>query len=159
VWRKLWSFSRKKFIGQNFDMMSTIISYPALLVPFPSQPSRIKAYTPLFVPLRSLENPSLWITCLAFHPPRKEMIFFLWSLIGFRRWPLSQPGRRTSQWKILPIPSSNKCGSILGYHRPSSSIGTIGSSTHFGRVFGHCWTPSSLNPLFSTHKQMTKHSS
>jgi hypothetical protein len=33
---------------------------------------------------------------------------------------------------------------------------TIGSSTHFGRVSGHCWTPSSLNPLLSTPKQTTK---
>jgi hypothetical protein len=54
------------------------------------------------------------------------------------------------------ISSSNKCGSILGYHRPSSSTRTTGSSTHFGRVSGHCWTPSSLNPLLSTPKQMTK---
>jgi hypothetical protein len=66
-------------------------------VPFPSQPSRSKAYTPLFLLPRSLGNPSQWITCLAFHPPSKEMIVYLWSLIGFRRWPSSQPTRRISQ--------------------------------------------------------------
>jgi hypothetical protein len=36
------------------------------------------------------------------------------------------------------------------------SIRTTGFSTHFGRVSGHCWTPSSLNPLLSTHKPMAK---
>jgi hypothetical protein len=38
-------------------------------------------------------------------------------------------------------------------------IGTTGSSTHFGRVSGHCWTPSSLNPLPSALKWMAKQSS
>ena len=52
--------------------------------------------------------------------------------------------------------SSNKCGCISGYHIPSSLIGTTGSSTHFGRVSGHCWTPSSLNPLPSTLKPMSR---
>jgi hypothetical protein len=37
-----------------------------------------------------------------------------------------------------------------------TSIGTTGSSTHFGQVSGHCWTPSSLNPLFSTPKLMVR---
>jgi hypothetical protein len=92
-------------------------------------------------------------------PPSKAMIVYLWSLISFRRWPSSQPTRRTSQWQILPISSWNECGSILGYHRPSSPNGTTGSSAHFGQVFGHCWTPSSLNPLLSTPKQMSKHRS
>jgi hypothetical protein len=48
----------------------------------------------------------------------------------------------------------NECGSIFGYHIPSSPTRTAGSSTHFGRVSGHCWTPSSLNPLITTPKQM-----
>jgi hypothetical protein len=68
-----------------------------LPVPLPSQPSRSKAYTPLFLLPRSLGNPSQWITCLAFHPPSKAMTVYLWSLIGFRRWPSSQPARRISQ--------------------------------------------------------------
>jgi hypothetical protein len=51
------------------------------------------------------------------------------------------------------------CGSILGYHRPSSHIGIVGSSTHFGRVSGRYWTPSSLNPLLSTPKPMAKQKS
>jgi hypothetical protein len=42
------------------------------------------------------------------------------------------------------------CVGPLGYHRPSSPIGTASSSAHFGQVSDHCWTPSSLNPLFST---------
>jgi hypothetical protein len=61
-----------------------------------------------------------------------------------------QPARRISEWKILPSTSSNECGSILGYHIPSSLTKTTSSSSHFGRVFGHCWTPISLNPLLST---------
>ena len=114
-------------------------------------------HTPLFLLLRGLGNPSRWITCPTFHPPRKTMITYLWWLIDFRRWPFSQPARRASQRQILPSSSLNKCGSILGYHKPSSPIETTGSSTHFGRVFGHCWTPSSLNPLPSTLKPMVKH--
>jgi hypothetical protein len=131
AWRKLWSFSRNIFIGQNFDKMLASISDLTLHVPFPSQPSKSKAYTPLSLSLRILWNPSLWITCLAFHTPSKEMIVYLWSLIGFQRWSSSQPTRITSQWKILPSSSSNECGSILGYHRPSSPTGTTISSAPF----------------------------
>jgi hypothetical protein len=64
------------------------------------------------------------------------MITYFWWLISFRRWPFSQPVRRESSWHILPRSSSNECGSILGYHRPSSLIGTPGSSTNFGQVSG-----------------------
>jgi hypothetical protein len=46
------------FIGQNFKRTSTIISDLSLPVTFPSQPSRSKAYTPLFLLPRSLGNPS-----------------------------------------------------------------------------------------------------
>jgi hypothetical protein len=156
AWRKLWSFFRNIFIGQDFDRTSTSILDLALLVPLPSQPSRSKAYTPFFLLPRILGNPSQWIICLAFCPPSKAMTAYLWSLIGFRRWPSSQPTRRTPQRQILPSSSSNECGSILGYHRPSSLTGTTGSSTHFGRVSSHCCTPSSLNTLLSTPKQTTK---
>jgi hypothetical protein len=156
AWRKLWLFYRNIFIGQNFNRTSTSISILALPVPFPSQPSRSKAYTPLFLLPRGLQNPSRWITCLAFHPPRKAMIVYLWWLIDFQRWPFSQPARRELQQQILSRSSSNACGSILGYHEPSSLIGTTGSSTHFGRVSGHCWTPSSLNPVPSTLKPMAR---
>jgi hypothetical protein len=76
AWIKLWSFFRNIFIGQNFDRTSTSISYLALLVPFPSHPSRSKAYTPLFLLTRSLGNPYPWITCLAFHPSSKKMILY-----------------------------------------------------------------------------------
>jgi hypothetical protein len=34
--------------------------------------------------------------------------------------------------------------------------GQVGSSTHSGRASGHCWTPSSPNPLPSTPRQMAK---
>jgi hypothetical protein len=110
VWRKLWSFYRNIFIGQNFDKTSTSISDLALPFSFPSQPSRSKAYTPLFLLPRGLGNPSQWITCLAFCPPRMTMIVYLWWLIGFQRWPLSQPARRASQRHILPSSSSNSVG-------------------------------------------------
>jgi hypothetical protein len=156
AWKKLWPFFINIFIGQNFDRMSTSISDLALSMSFPSQPSRSKAYTPLSLLPRSFGNPSQWITCMAFRPPSKEMTVYLWLLICFRRWPSSQPARRISQRQILPSSSSNECGSILGYHRPSSPTGTTGSSTHFGRVSSQCWTPSSLNPLLSTPKQMAK---
>jgi hypothetical protein len=57
--------------------MSASISNPALPVQLPSQPSISKAYTPLFLFLRSLGNPSQWITCLACCPPSKEMTVFV----------------------------------------------------------------------------------
>jgi hypothetical protein len=96
--RKLCLFFRTIFIGQTFDRMSTSISDPVLHVSFPTQPSKSKAYTPLFLFLRSPGNPSQWITCMAYHPPRKEMNVYLLSLISFRRWPSSQPIKRMSYW-------------------------------------------------------------
>jgi hypothetical protein len=51
------------------DVSKYIISCTAM--PFPSQPSRSKAYTPLFIFPRSLGNPSQWITCLIF-PSTKQ---------------------------------------------------------------------------------------
>ena len=137
-------------------MMSISISDIALPVSFPSQPSRSKAYTPLFLLPKFLGNPSRWITCMAFHPPSNAMIVYLWWFIIFWRWPFSHPARRASQRQILPRSSSNECGSIFGYHKTSSMIRTTGSSTHFGRVSGHYWTPSSINPLPSTLKLMAK---
>jgi hypothetical protein len=55
----------------------------------------------LYTPLPTLEKPWESISMdyiLAFCPPSKEMIVYLWSLIDFRRWPSSQPARRISQW-------------------------------------------------------------
>jgi hypothetical protein len=132
AWRKLWSFFRNIFIGQNFDRTSSSISNLALPLSLPRQPSRSKAYTPLFLFSRSLGNPSQWITCLACRPPSKEMTACLWSLIGFQRWPSSPPVRRISQRKILLSSSLNECGSTLGYHIPSYSTKTSGSSAPFG---------------------------
>jgi hypothetical protein len=83
AWRKLWSLYRNIFIGQKFDMTLASISDLALIVSLPSQPSRSKDYTPLFLLLRGLGNPSRWITCLKFHPPSKAMIMYFWWLIGF----------------------------------------------------------------------------
>jgi hypothetical protein len=136
-------------------MTSTSISDLALPVSFPSHPSRIIAYTPLFLLPRILGNKSRWITCSTFHPLIKAMNMYLWFL-GFQRWPSSQPGRIKSQWKILLISSSNNCEYILGYQIPSSPTRTIGSSSHFGQVSSHCWTTSSLNRLLSIPKLMTK---
>jgi hypothetical protein len=83
--RKMWSFYKNNFIGQNFDRTSTIISYLALFVPFLSHPSRSKDYTPLFLLPRGLGNPSRWNTCLVFRPQRKALIAYLWWFIGFQR--------------------------------------------------------------------------
>jgi hypothetical protein len=80
---KTMAILQKKNIGQNFGRMSASIYYIAFPVPFPSQPSRSKAYKTIFLLLRILGNPSQWITCLAFHPPSKEIIVYLWSLIDF----------------------------------------------------------------------------
>jgi hypothetical protein len=124
---KLWPYFRNILIGQKFDRTSTSISDISLPMPLPSQLSRSKDYTPLFIFLRSLGNPSQWITCLACHPPSKEMTVCLWSLIDFRRWPSSQPVRIMSQQQILLSSSSNECGSNLGYHKPSSSTEETGS--------------------------------
>jgi hypothetical protein len=80
---------QKKIIGQKFGRTSTSISYLSLPVQFPSQSSRRKDYTPLFLLSRGLGNPYQWITCLASCPRRKEIIVYLWWLIGFRRWKFS----------------------------------------------------------------------
>jgi hypothetical protein len=136
--------------------MSTSISGPALPALFPNRPLRNKACTPLFLLLTGPGNPSQWTTCRAFHPPSGEMTVFLWLLIAFPRWRLWPPARRASQWRPLPSSSLNECGYILGYHKPLSQIGTVGSSTHSGRASGHCWTPSSPNPLPSTPRWMAK---
>jgi hypothetical protein len=58
--------------------------------------------------------------------------------------------------ETFKISSLNGCGSIFGYNIPSPHIRIVSSSTHFGRVFSHCWTPSSLNPLPSMLKSMAK---
>jgi hypothetical protein len=154
----IWDAHYNRMVG-HFGVEKTSISNLPLHVPLPSHPSRSKDYTPLFLLLRGLGNPSQWITCLAFHRPRKAMIVYLWWLIGFQRWSFSQPARRALQWKILSISSLNECGSILGYHKPSSMIGTAGSSAHFSQVYGHFWTTISLNPLPSTLKSMAIHKS
>jgi hypothetical protein len=140
VWRKLWSFYKNIFISQNFNRTSTSISDLTLPLSLPSQPSKNKPYTPLFLLPRGLRNPSRWITCLTFRPPRKKMIMYLWWLIIFRIWSFSQPARRVSQRHILPSSSSNRCESILKYHKPSSKIGKICSLAHHGWVSGHYWT-------------------
>jgi hypothetical protein len=54
VWRKMWLIYRNIFIGQNFNRTSASLSYLALPLPLTSPPSRIKAYTPLFLLPRSL---------------------------------------------------------------------------------------------------------
>jgi hypothetical protein len=59
---KLWSSFKNIFSGPNFDWTSTSISYLTLPMPFPSRPSRIKAYTFL----GSYGSPYPWITCLVF---------------------------------------------------------------------------------------------
>jgi hypothetical protein len=74
---------QKHFIGQNFDRTSTSIYDLVLPVPLPSQPSRRKAYTPLFLFLKRCGNSSQWMTCLVFHPPSMKMTTCLWSLIDF----------------------------------------------------------------------------
>jgi hypothetical protein len=73
---KLWSFYKIIFIGQNFENTSISISYVTILVSLLRQPSRIKAYTPLFLISRGLGNPSRWITCLGFRPPEKAILPF-----------------------------------------------------------------------------------
>jgi hypothetical protein len=58
AWRKLWLFYRDIFVGQKFNRTSGSISDLSLHVPFPSHPSRIKAYKPLYLLPRGLLNPS-----------------------------------------------------------------------------------------------------
>jgi hypothetical protein len=72
------TFYRNIFIGKNFNKTSTSISDLSFLVPFPSQTSRSKTYTHLFLLPRGVGNPSRWITCLAFRPPSMTMIVYLW---------------------------------------------------------------------------------
>jgi hypothetical protein len=104
--------SENIFIGQNFDWTSASISDLALPVPLPSRPSRSKAYTPLCLFLRSRGSPSPWITCLVCHPPSTEMTVCLWSLIGFRRWPSSQPVRRLSHGRYCQALLRTSLGSL-----------------------------------------------
>ena len=129
---------------------------PALLVPFPNQPSRSKAYILHYLPLVDLGNPSPWITCWACLLLRMEMTVFSWSLTDSRRWPSWRPVRRISQQKPLLNSSLKKCGCTLGSHNLSYQIGIAGSSTHFGPAFGQCWTPSSPSPQLSIPKQMAR---
>ena len=128
----------------------------ALPAPLPNRPSRSKASIPCCLPRVDLGNPSPWITCQAFLPLRMEMTMFSWSLTGSRRWPLWWPTRRISQQKPLLNSSLNKCGCTLGSQSLSSQIGTVGSSVHFGPVFGRCWTPNSLSPQPSIPKLMAR---
>jgi hypothetical protein len=147
---------QKIFIVRNFYRTSTSISDLAMHMPSPNQPLRSKACTPLCLLPAGHGNPSQWTTCQAFLQLSREMTMFLWGLIGFLRWASSQPARRISQWRPLPISSLNECGYTSGYHRPSYHIETIGSSAHFGPASGHCWTPSSSNASPSTPKLMSK---
>jgi hypothetical protein len=142
--------------GQNFDMMSTIISSPTLPTPFPNRTLRRKECTPLYLLLKGPGNPYQWITCRAFHQPSAEMILFLWWLIIFLKWRLWPIARRESQQRPLPRSSLNECGYILGYHKPSSHIGKFGSLTHSGRASSHCCTPISPNPFPSIPRWMAK---
>jgi hypothetical protein len=139
--------------------MSTSISGPTPPVLFPNQPLRNMACTPLFLLLTSHGNPSPWTTCQASHPPRGTMPVFLWLLIAFPRWQFWSPARRKSLQRPLPSSSLNVSRYTLGSHKSLSLIGTVGSSTHSGRTSGHCWIPSSPNPLPSTPRQMAKLSS
>jgi hypothetical protein len=136
--------------------MSASISGPAPPTLLPNQPLRNMAYTPLFLLLKSRGNPSQWTTCRTSRPPRGEMILFLWLLIAFPIWRFWLPARRTSLQRPLPSSSLNASGYTLGSHKPLSQIGTISSSTHSDRASGHCWIPSSPNPLPSTPRQMAK---
>jgi hypothetical protein len=71
-WRKLWSFYRNLFIGQNFDKTSTSILDLALLVAFPSQPLGRKAYTPLFLlSIALVIHLDVLHVCISFHQERK----------------------------------------------------------------------------------------
>jgi hypothetical protein len=144
------------FIGQNFDRTSTSISDLALPVPLPSHPSRSKDYTPLFLLPRGLGNPSRWITCLAFHPPSKDNDCVFVVVDQFSKMVILTACKKSITMTDTAKLFFERVWVHFGYHRPSSPIGITGSSTHFGQVSGHCWTPSSLNPLPSTLKLMAK---
>jgi hypothetical protein len=122
----------------------------------PNRLLRNMACTPPCLLLTCHGNPSQWTTCWAFRPPRGEMTVSLWLLIAFPRWRYWFPARRASQQRSLPSSSLNESRYILESHKPLSQIETVGSSAQFGRASGHCWTPSSPNPLPSTPKRMAK---
>jgi hypothetical protein len=156
VLKRQWRCYRNISTGRNFDRRSTSISGPALPALLPNRPLRNRAYTPLFLLLTGHGNPSQWTTCRASHPPSGEMTVFLWLLIAFLRWRFWLPARRASQQRPLPSSSLNESGYILESHKPLSHIRTVDFSAHSGRASGHCWTPSSPNPLPSTPRQMAK---
>ena len=83
-------------IGRTFERMSRSTSDPALLVPLPNQPSRIKASILRYLPLVDLGNPSPCITCRDFLLLSMEMTMFSWSSTNSRRWPSWRPARRIS---------------------------------------------------------------
>jgi hypothetical protein len=64
------------------DVNKYMISFTACAIAKPSIKKK-GAYTPIFLLLRGLGNPSLWITWMAFCPQRKEMIAYLWWLLSF----------------------------------------------------------------------------
>jgi hypothetical protein len=139
------------------DVNKYIISCTACAI---SKPTIKKQglYTPLPTPEKPWESISMdYMSGLPSTKQGNDCVFVV--IDRFSKMAILTACKKNITRQILPRSSSNECGSILGYHRPSSPTRTTGSSTHFGRVSGHCWTPSSLNPLLSTPKQMTKHRS
>ena len=151
-----WSYCKSTFISQNFDKISANILDCAPLVPLPNQPLRRRDCTHPYQSLTNLGILSQWITCLAYHPQIMAMIVFLWLLIDSLKWPFWQLARRISWLRPRPRSSLIMYGFILGSHWQSFLIKIAGSSVHFGPAYGHCWTPSSPNPLPSIPKLMVR---
>ena len=140
------------FIGWNFDRVSINILDHTMLAPSPNHPLRSMDYTHPYWPLIIPGSTSQWITCSTYHPQSMEMTMFLWLLIGSLKWPFLYLARRISR----PSSSLSMYGFISGSHRQSFLIKIESSSVHFGPSYGHCWTPSSPNPLPSIPKLMVK---
>jgi hypothetical protein len=95
----------------------------------------------LYTPLPTLEKPweSMSMDYMSGLPSTKQGNDCVFAVVDrFSKMAILTTCKKNITWPTLPSSFSNECGSILGYHRPSCPTGTIGSSTHSGRLSGHC---------------------
>ena len=105
VWRKLWLYYKSTFISQKPDRMLRNISNLTLLLLFPSQLSRRKACTLLYLLPSNHGNPPLWTIYLASLLPSMVMTVYLWSWIDFMRW--------LYWWSVEEYHSRGHCQTLL----------------------------------------------
>jgi hypothetical protein len=88
-------------------------------------------YTPLPIPKKPWESISMdYMYGLSSTKKGNDCVFVV--VDQFSKMAILTACKKKSQWQLLPISSSNECGSTLGYHIPSYLTETTGSSVPFG---------------------------